>query len=157
MDQRTASARKRSLAARWPVAGLLVVVALAGGCSREFGGEHHEQAQSTSLTDVRTKVDFIQHDTCFRTPSPANYSECGGRYLRQLQNVAQTAGNEARKRPGGDGAAGVSQRINGRIQEFHQAGCDTPASDPGACLGHLGSINAGVNDLGKALAPLAGR
>jgi hypothetical protein len=153
VDQRTAAARKRT--ARWPVVGLLVVVALAGGCSREFGGKQQDQAQSTSLADVRTKLDFIQHDTCFREPSPANFSECGGRYLRQLQNVGQTAGNEARKHPGGEGAVGLSQQLNGRIQEFHQSGCDTPTSDAGACVGRLNAIDADVNDLSKALAPLA--
>ena len=156
MDPRTAL-RKRSRAARWPLVLLLITVALAGGgCTREFGGKHQEQAQSTSLADVRTKVDFIRHDRCFRAASPENYPECGGRYLRQLQNTAQTAGDEARKRAGGEGAVGLAQQITGRIQEFHQAGCDTRASDPGTCTGHLNGINAAVNDLQKALNQAAG-
>lgn len=154
VDQPTGPLHGRPTAARWPLVALLIATALVGGCTREFGGENQRQAQSTSLSDVREKVDLIQHDHCAHGDPGATYKACGGRYLRELQNAVQVAGGQAQKQPGGERVVALSQSITGRIGQFHQAGCDTPASDPATCGGHLSSINSDLKQLDGALAAL---
>ena len=155
VDQRTAAPSRRPRLVHWPLVALLVAVALVGGCSREFGGNNQRQAQSTSLSDVHEKVDLISHDHCFTGDPAANYTACGGRYLRELQNAAQVASSQASKHPGGDRAVSISQSLIGRIGQFHQSSCDTTASDPAVCAGGLRSINNDLKQLDDAIGALA--
>ncbi len=140
----------RSHRMRWLSASVLAALLLVTGCSQEFGPQARQQ-QSSSLTDVRDKIDLIKHDSCFTGKPRDKYPSCGGRYLTELNNAVQTARRDAGQTPVGGQIRPVVGAITASINDFRGASCDTAAGPPEHCANALHTINASLDRLSKEL------
>ena len=128
----------------------MVGILLVSGCSQEFGPQARQQ-QSTSLTDVREKIDLIKHDSCFTGNPHEKYPSCGGRYLTELNNAVQSARSDAGQTPVGARIRPLVGTITASINDFRGASCNTAAGSPEHCGDVLHTINANTGQLGEEL------
>lgn len=148
LDRRSPSLRSHSV--RWLSASAMVGLLLVSGCSQEFGPQARQQ-QSTSLTDVREKIDLIKHDSCFTGNPHEKYSSCGGRYLTELNNAVQSARSDAGQTPVGARIRPLVGTVTASINDFRGSSCDTAAGPPEHCANALQTINANLDRLSKEL------
>ena len=147
---------------RWRVAGRargLLALALLGsvvvaGCGSQYRDAASRQQQSTSLADVRKKIELIELDRCYTGEPHEVYPKCAGRYLTEVNNAALVARSEAETTGPTKGIGDPVGTIRDKINDFNGHSCATvPPASTGAesCAADLRSINVSLDQLARAL------
>ncbi len=143
------SAGTRRTRLRWlmPLLGGFLLVA-TGCAGYETDPGVAEQAPSSSLQDVTTKIDYMKQDRCFKAPMQHGSARCD-RYLEQVKNIASVSTGVTASPP----VRQAGYELGDRIQHLMSQNCLPPrAGSEHQCATSLAAVDQGMVDLDNEVA-----